>query len=120
MNYLSCPEWYPHDTARIVQSGNITLRCQDSIGSNTLIHDIICIASPLIGRWIPLLSASKTTVQVSRIQQEGAMMDAAVSELMRSRMRTKAYLLRTDQDLSRRQDRAELLASTGGSPGESC
>jgi len=44
-------------------------------------------------------------------------MEAAIKELDAARTKMKVNVLRTQQDIKRRMERADILASTGGSPG---
>ena len=53
------------------------------------------------------------------IRHEESTLEAAVKELTRARIKMKVHLLRSQQDVKRRLDRANILATTGGSPGES-
>ena len=52
------------------------------------------------------------------IRHEEALLEGAVKELVRARTKLKVHLLRSQQDVKRRLDRANILATTGGSPGE--
>ena len=51
------------------------------------------------------------------IRHEEATLEAAVKELTRARTKMKIHLLRSQQDVKRRLDRANILATTAGSPG---
>ena len=51
------------------------------------------------------------------VRHEETTMEAALKELSKTRNRMKAHLLRTQQDVDRRKNRAAILATTGGSPG---
>lgn len=49
---------------------------------------------------------------------EEANMQASMKELAKTREKMKALKLRTLHDIDRRQQRATILATTGGSPGK--
>jgi hypothetical protein len=54
------------------------------------------------------------------VHQEEANLDKAIKELEHARELMKVHLIRTQQDIKRRQERASILATTGGSPGMMC
>ena len=57
------------------------------------------------------------TDDLQPLTQEQAALDRAINELENARTKMKVHLLRSQQDIKRRQERAQILATTGGSPG---
>jgi hypothetical protein len=51
------------------------------------------------------------------LRHEQTLLDAAIRELEKSRNRMKKNLLQASHDVTRRLERASILASSGGSPG---
>ena len=64
------------------------------------------------------LVISGSTNGTVNIRHEENLLEGAVKELIRARTKMKVHLLRSQQDIKRRLDRANILATTGGSPGE--
>ena len=51
-------------------------------------------------------------------RHEESQLEAAIKELNKARNRCKATQLKSIHDLSRREERSSVLATTGGSPGQ--
>ncbi|KAH3750553.1 hypothetical protein DPMN_185080 [Dreissena polymorpha] len=68
-----------------------------------------------IRAYLEALSAS--TDNGVNVRHEEATLESAIKELENSRNKMKVHLIRTQQDIKRRQERASILATTGGSPG---
>ena len=64
-----------------------------------------------------LLSPTASSDSDVSLHHEETAMEAAIKELDAARTKMKVNLLRTQQDIKRRMERADILASTGGSPG---
>ena len=60
---------------------------------------------------------SEATNPSLNVRHEESNAEAAIKELDKARIRMKSHLLRSQQDVERRLDRASILAVTGGCPG---
>ena len=52
------------------------------------------------------------------VRHEQTTLEASLKDLEKARKRMKTELLQTQHNLVRREERASVLAATGGSPGE--
>ena len=52
------------------------------------------------------------------VRHEQTALEAALKDLEKARKRMKTELLMTQHNLARREERAAILAATGGSPGK--
>lgn len=58
-----------------------------------------------------------TTGRQLNVRHEQSVLEASLKELERARSKSKSHWLNQSHDLARREERASLLATIGGSPG---
>ena len=63
-------------------------------------------------------SAAANQGRKLNVRHEESVMTSALKELEKARTRLKRTLLGMQHDLTRREERAAILAANGGSPGE--